>query len=177
MYEARSRVKGETPNLGWLIPLIALGGDRQGWKHVGPLIVGEAVDRSIIWICKRYSGLQKSLMKSPSCDEADAELLSRSFEAAAVGMKLIAFHAAFLKLVARPEGSTLVQVNPCSELASSQQLNETFDLIWLLQAACHAHVTDFQAVGIIKVAACYNLLYFFLACLNKGDHCNPGSCL
>ncbi|KAK9845157.1 hypothetical protein WJX84_002851 [Apatococcus fuscideae] len=109
--EPASRVKSQTPNLGWLIPILSLGTQASHtWKEMGNLILEEALDRNILWICKHDPSLQESLSRDPDRGGADHELLRKSFEASAVSQKLIAFHVAFLTHIARPEGSTLQQV-------------------------------------------------------------------
>ena len=78
----------------------------------GPLIVEEQVDRQILWICKYNPDLQETLSEaSDSQPAADDALLEQSFEACKLGLRLVAFHVAFLKLIARPPGSSFLQVN------------------------------------------------------------------
>lgn len=105
-------MKFQTPNLGWLIPVLSLG-TKAGhtWREMGSAILDEVLDRNILWICKHDPSLQGSLSKDPNWGGADLHLLQKSFEASAVSQKLIAFHVAFLTLIARPEGSTLQQVH------------------------------------------------------------------
>ena len=81
------------------------------WRNMGACILDETLDRNILWICKHDPSLQDSLARDPDRGGADPELLRKSFEASAVSQKLIAFHVAFLTLIARPEGSSLQQVN------------------------------------------------------------------
>lgn len=107
-----SRTKAQTPNMGWFIPLLTLGTQPDHtWKRMASIIVEEGLDRSIIWICKHNPGLQESLMKDPDSGDIDTNLLQQSFAACCVGLKLTAFHVAFLALIARPQGSTLQQVS------------------------------------------------------------------
>lgn len=97
--------------MGWFIPLLTLGmRPDHTWKRMASMIVEEGLDRSIIWICKQNPSLQESLMKDPDSGGADTDLLKQAFAACCVGLKLIAFHVAFLALIARPQGSTLQQV-------------------------------------------------------------------
>ena len=74
------------------------------------MIVEEGLDRSIIWMCKQHPGLQESLELDPASGDSDPELLKLSFAACSVGLRLTAFHVAFLTLIARPQGSSLQQV-------------------------------------------------------------------
>lgn len=104
-------MKFQTPNLGWLIPILSLGTKASHtWREISSAILDEALDRNILWICKHDPSLQGSLSRDPVRGGADPQLLQKSFEASAVSQKLIAFHVAFLTLIARPEGSTLQQV-------------------------------------------------------------------
>ena len=117
-----ARTKAQTPNMGWFIPLLTLGTrPDHTWKRMASVIVEEGLDRSIIWICKHNPSLQESLMKDPDSGGADDDLLQQSFAACCVGLKLTAFHVAFLALIARPQGSTLQQVHatPLNQLAVS----------------------------------------------------------
>ena len=77
----------------------------------GPLIVEEQLDRQILWICKHNPSLQDALDKPPGTKpEADAELVTESFEACKLGLRLVAFHVAFLKLIAKRAQTNFVQV-------------------------------------------------------------------
>lgn len=81
----------------------------------GPTIVEEQIDRFILWICKYNPDLQGSLSKdSGSGHDAEQQLLEESFEACTLGLRLLAFHVAFLKLIARPAGTSFVQVSSYS---------------------------------------------------------------
>ncbi|KAK9843303.1 hypothetical protein WJX74_010075 [Apatococcus lobatus] len=114
-----SRVKAQTPNMGWFIPLLTLGTcPDHTWKRMASMIVEEGLDRSIIWICKHNPDLQESLSRDPNSEGPDTELLEQSFAACSVGLRLIAFHVAFLTLIARPGGS------------SPQQAMEVYDALY-----------------------------------------------
>jgi hypothetical protein len=53
----KGRTKAAAPNLGLLLPLLACSPARHGWAvMVGPLLQ-EAMDRKVLWMCKRDPGL------------------------------------------------------------------------------------------------------------------------
>lgn len=111
MRDPQQRAKDRTPNLGWLLPLFTLtaGNPQLSWAGMSMAILDEAFDRKILWICKHKPHLQASL-KAPASAPADAALLQDSFEACQVSARLIAFHVAFLRHIACPEGMTLAEV-------------------------------------------------------------------
>ncbi|KAK9867221.1 hypothetical protein WJX84_008701, partial [Apatococcus fuscideae] len=107
-----SRVKAQTPNLGWLIALLSLTpATRHSWRSLGTLVMEEQLDRQILWICQQNPQLQDALDRPPDAEpRADVNLVAESFEACKLGLRLVAFHVAFLKLIARPAGTSFVQV-------------------------------------------------------------------
>ena len=71
----------------------------------------EQLDRQILWICQQNPQLQDALDRPPDAEpRADVNLVAESFEACKLGLRLVAFHVAFLKLIARPAGTSFVQV-------------------------------------------------------------------
>lgn len=53
-----SRVKKNTPNLGLLLPLLALGNRaRHGWSVLGDAVLRESLSRKVLWMCKRDPSL------------------------------------------------------------------------------------------------------------------------
>ncbi|GAB4817332.1 hypothetical protein N2152v2_004378 [Parachlorella kessleri] len=99
------RSKSQTPSLGNMLPLLALS-RRYDWRDVLPMILAEAQDRSILWICKSDASLESRLMRGPEA-ALDPALLKGAWEGNKVSRRLFQFHAAFLNLVARPGGCTL----------------------------------------------------------------------
>lgn len=66
----------------------------------------EAMDRKVLWMCKKDPDLVKSFGAAPG-SPVDMKLLHGSWVGAAVSCRLLAFHLAFLQLVAAPKGSSL----------------------------------------------------------------------
>ncbi|KAL4434269.1 hypothetical protein ABPG75_000710 [Micractinium tetrahymenae] len=103
------RTKGQAPNLGQLVPLLALS-RRHDWREVLPVILGESLDRQVLWACKADRSLIDRYRVDPERGGVDLRLMAGAFEASRVSLRLLMFHAAFLRLVARPEGQSLGEV-------------------------------------------------------------------
>ncbi|KAK3243807.1 hypothetical protein CYMTET_46556 [Cymbomonas tetramitiformis] len=104
------REKAECPSLGDWMPLI--GVDSQGpadghaaWLAVARSLIGEILDRQILWICKHDPELAQCLRKSPQNTDADMKLLQGAFQASKVSLRLVMFHVGFLRLVACPQSA------------------------------------------------------------------------
>lgn len=83
------RSKAQAPSLGALLPLLALS-RRHDWRDVLPVVLGEAQDRSILWICKHDPSLEKRLQRAPEAP-ADAALLRGAWEGNKVGVRGVWF--------------------------------------------------------------------------------------
>ncbi|WIA39460.1 hypothetical protein OEZ86_005559 [Tetradesmus obliquus] len=105
----KSRTKAATPNLGLLLPLLACSPARHSWAVMAAPLLQEAMDRKVLWMCKKdprlVQGFQAAVGSGP-----DLPLLRGAWPGAAVSCKLMAFHLAFLQLVAAPKGSSLESV-------------------------------------------------------------------
>lgn len=103
------RTKEQAPNLGLLVPLLAAS-RRHDWREVLPVVLGESMDRQVLWACKADRSLIDRYRVDPQRGGVDGLLVAGAFEASRVSLRLLMFHAAFLRLVARPEGQSLGQV-------------------------------------------------------------------
>ncbi|KAL4860149.1 Ubiquitin-conjugating enzyme E2 B [Chlorella vulgaris] len=101
--------KSETPSLGHLVPLLAVS-RRHNWREVTPVILGESVDRQVLWVCKADRSLVARYKQHPGKGGVDEKLMDGMFQASVVSYRLHMFHAAFLRLVARPDGQSVGEV-------------------------------------------------------------------
>ena len=113
-----ARVKSEIPSIGDWIPLISVS-NKYTWHHVAKAVIGETFDRNVIWICKQdptlatLADVNKANQNNNNANTkpgVEQHRLDKSFEASLVSQKLILFHVYFLTRVARPPGTSLVQV-------------------------------------------------------------------
>lgn len=102
----RNRVKSACPALGELIPLVCVS-QSVGWKDVGPVLIQESFDRSILWTCRDVPKLARHRQRS---DTADMQFLSEVFAAKRVGLRLHAFHVCFLRILGTPAGMNIDRV-------------------------------------------------------------------
>lgn len=103
------RIKSVTPNLGVLLPLLSCSPVKHSWSKMSGALLEEALDRKVLWMCKKDPGLVKSFQAAAG-SAPDMALLHGSWAGAAVSCRLTAFHVAFLQLVAAPRGSGLEAV-------------------------------------------------------------------
>lgn len=103
------RVKSEAPSLGHMVPLLALS-RRHDWSDVLPVILSEAMDRQVLWACKADRSLITRYSVDPERGGVDRKLMEGVFQTSRVSFRLYMFHAAFLSLVARPQGQPLGEV-------------------------------------------------------------------
>ncbi len=52
-----ARVKSSTPNLGLLLPLLACSPVRHSWRVMSGVLLEEALDRKVLWMCSEDPGL------------------------------------------------------------------------------------------------------------------------
>lgn len=53
----KNRTKAATPNLGLLLPLLACSPARHSWAVMAAPLLQEAMDRKVLWMCKKDPGL------------------------------------------------------------------------------------------------------------------------
>lgn len=83
------RVKFHCPNIGNYLPLLSVSSVQ--YKTVIPLVWSEVLDRSVIWVCRKYPELADV---TKACE--DNLRLEQSFEAIKVSLKLMMFNCLFL---------------------------------------------------------------------------------
>lgn len=103
------RSKSACPNLGLLMPLLSCSPVKHSWSKMSAALLEEALDRKVLWMCKKDPSLVKSFQE-PLGSPPHMDLLRGSWAGAMVSCRLTAFHLAFLQLVAAPKGSTLEAV-------------------------------------------------------------------
>ncbi|EFN51646.1 hypothetical protein CHLNCDRAFT_54899 [Chlorella variabilis] len=103
------RTKSQAPSLGNLVPLLAVS-RQHDWRQVLPVVLSEAVDRQVLWVCKADRTMVSRYKVPPRRGGVDAQLMQVFFEASAVSLRLLMFHAAFLSLVARPRRQSIGEV-------------------------------------------------------------------
>eukprot|EP00617_Octactis_speculum_P009369 CAMPEP_0185791974 /NCGR_PEP_ID=MMETSP1174-20130828/158673_1 /TAXON_ID=35687 /ORGANISM="Dictyocha speculum, Strain CCMP1381" /LENGTH=648 /DNA_ID=CAMNT_0028486987 /DNA_START=1519 /DNA_END=3468 /DNA_ORIENTATION=- len=89
-----ARVKEACPNLGEFLPLLSVSETVQ-WGHIAMPYLQENFDRGVLWACTKDAGLA-------NVSPGDVSRLDRVLEASRTTLRLTMFHAAFLRLVARP---------------------------------------------------------------------------
>ena len=88
-----ARAKNAEPNLGEMLPLLALV-DTPRWvgrERFGEALFGEYLSRGVLWACTKDPALVR-------VQRGDASRLQRTFDASAVGLRLLAFHVGFAEL-------------------------------------------------------------------------------
>ena len=104
------RAKSECPSLGNFVSLISVcTSDRTSWTNALPAIMTENFNRAVLWICQKDPGLVSTL-KAEHRTDADLELLRSVFASQTVSLRLWMVHAAFVGLIARPNGAGQDQV-------------------------------------------------------------------
>jgi hypothetical protein len=53
----KGRTKAAAPNLGLLLPLLACSPARHGWAVMSGPLLQEAMDRKVLWMCKKDPSL------------------------------------------------------------------------------------------------------------------------
>jgi hypothetical protein len=91
-----SRIKSETPSLGEFIALLSVS-DTYSWADVRMPFLLETFDRSILWACTKDEELAQ-------VTPGDESRLDRHLKASTVTVRLIMFHAVFLRLLANGGG-------------------------------------------------------------------------
>lgn len=78
--------KETCPSLGNFLPLLMII-DQDGfdWTQLRSSYISESLTRSVLWICRKYPQLERSIDSTPDCVDERLEL---SLEAAQVGMRL-----------------------------------------------------------------------------------------
>eukprot|EP00798_Chlamydomonas_sp_ICE-L_P013697 gene13697-19589_t len=99
----KNRCKDVTPNLGHLIPLIALS-HKHNWNTLRGVILKESLARSVLWVCKSWPPLVSRYklrynMIRGALPPVDHELLQGALEGSRVSHRLTMFHVAFLELI------------------------------------------------------------------------------
>jgi len=91
--DAGERHKNNTPNLGFLIPLLCISS--LNWRQVIPVILEETMDRNVIWAVKKYEGL---LNVTPGpVTQPDFDRLNKTFDANHVSLRLFMIQVAFFR--------------------------------------------------------------------------------
>jgi hypothetical protein len=57
LHSPKGRTKTAAPNLGLLLPLLACSPARHGWGVMAAPLLSEAMDRKVLWMCKKDPGL------------------------------------------------------------------------------------------------------------------------
>ncbi|KAL3904266.1 MAG: hypothetical protein SGILL_010135, partial [Bacillariaceae sp.] len=91
-----NRLKKNVPSLGLILPLLMILDESQfGWPKIRGSFLLETFDRCALWICRANPFLEKT-HKEVTTEELDTRVdLSR--KSMAVSMRLLMFHAFFLK--------------------------------------------------------------------------------
>ncbi|KAI9331866.1 hypothetical protein BDR26DRAFT_921946 [Obelidium mucronatum] len=110
-----ARVKTVVPSLGDLIPLMAvLPNPLKAWKNVGPLLLKESMERSVLWACRHAPHL--ATLKPIQHGDVEPERIKDTFDGSAASMKLWATHASIFEAI--------------SASGSSAKLAKTNDLFY-----------------------------------------------
>lgn len=60
LLQPQQRSKAHTPNLGLLLPLLAVGNpSRHSWGRMSESILREALARKVLWICRKNPALEQ----------------------------------------------------------------------------------------------------------------------
>jgi len=87
------RGKGLTPDLGNFVTLLSVC-DKYSWKDVCAAYLKESYARSILWACRKYSGLHTLEKLGPS--KIETERIERMWECSRVGGRHLLFNVFFL---------------------------------------------------------------------------------
>jgi Mg-chelatase subunit ChlD len=112
----RNRTKSVCPDLGLLVPLVAVS-EQLGWVELIQALLGESFARQVLWTCRDVPQLAElprllsvSRRGSHSSDEVSDEqraLLQRLLDCSAVRRRLLSFQCCFLRLSSGPHGCSL----------------------------------------------------------------------
>lgn len=80
------RTKSQAPSLGNLVPLLAVS-RQHDWRQVLPVVLSEAVDRQVLWVCKADRTMVSRYKVPPRRGGVDAQLMQVFFEASAVSLR------------------------------------------------------------------------------------------
>lgn len=87
--------------MGDFLPLLSVS--NYNWNQVSSVVLQEIFDRNAFWILKKYPEISLSKI-------SDEELISKSFDATLVSLRLIMFHVHFLLNIARPNNASLDEI-------------------------------------------------------------------
>ena len=171
--DSSSRTKSGCPSLGWLLPLLCLT-PKFTVRQVLPVVLKEARDRSVLWLCKEFPAAAKSLQAA--LPERDATLLANAWAAGRVSQRLIMFHALFISTVACPAGRSLEAVMHGYDLLLGMPSNRVCDRMRVGAARMMSvgnHAASFAALGLVYPGDAWQtaeLRKAWLASLRKGYH-------
>jgi hypothetical protein len=61
-----ARTKSGTPNLGLLLPLLAVGNpSRHSWRLLSDAVLRESLSRMVLWMCKKDTSLMQVRLQQP----------------------------------------------------------------------------------------------------------------
>ncbi len=91
-----NRTKARLPNLGHFLWLLAVS-DKYKWRHVAQHYFMEAMDRNVLWTCRKFPDLANVPSAPDAADlPADMPRLEKTLSGCTVSLRLAMFHAYFL---------------------------------------------------------------------------------
>ncbi|KAJ3285338.1 hypothetical protein HK104_009537, partial [Borealophlyctis nickersoniae] len=110
-----NRTKEALPSLGDFLPLLSFS--QHSWmdKRVHNAVIGELMDRSILWLCREYPELAKVPARAGE-PKADMEVLRKTWEAGKVSRRLGMFHCYALWLFRNQGGAESEDLKAASDM-------------------------------------------------------------
>jgi len=142
----RSRSKTACPDLGLLVPLVAVS-EQLGWVELVQALLGESFARQVLWACRdvpQLAQLPRLLSGSRRGGEEEEvtgeqrALLQRLFDCSAVRRRLLSFQCCFLRVLSGPHGCSLALTAARYDRTLSLPPLHTLRRLQQLLGACQA---------------------------------------